>query len=49
MDAGAIYFGCSPGLNCNVSLAFNVFTENKAENKGGAILWVNQNFTTAIM
>ena len=50
-DGGAIYFICSPLRNpdyenCQVLLESNLFERNYAENKGGALRYVNANFTT---
>jgi len=50
-DAGAIYFGCAPsaevdGKRCAVVLDQNVFERNTAQNKGGAMRYINRNFTT---
>lgn len=49
-DAGAIYFGCKPDLSegkeCEVVLDQNVFERNTALNKGGAMRYINQNFTS---
>ena len=48
-DAGAIYYSCHPTYDeekgCNVVLKDNKFIGNTAENKGGAMRWVNKNFT----
>jgi hypothetical protein len=32
-------------MECSFNLAGNTFIANQANNKGGAILWVNQNVT----
>ena len=44
-DGGAIFYSCLPPLPCNVTLEGNMFFNNTAASKGGAILWVNRNFT----
>jgi len=31
---------------CNVELQSNKFVDNKASNKGGALMWTNKNFTS---
>ena len=49
-DAGAIYFKCNPLVTsekCEVILDNNLFEGNFAENKGGALRYINRNFTTA--
>ena len=51
MDAGAIYYSCEPrklleGEECDVILDGNLFEANVADNKGGALRYVNKNFTT---
>ena len=43
LNAGAIYFECK--VNCSVSLTDNEFLQNGASD-GGAVRWVNTNFTT---
>ena len=48
-DAGAIYFQCDPRIKqeeCEVILKSNLFERNSAKNKGGALRYVNTNFTT---
>jgi hypothetical protein len=49
MNAGAIWYGCMPGSQCDVNLVFNEFIGNEADNKGGALLWVNKNVTTGVI
>ena len=54
-DAGAIYYECNPEIgffrpkseDCDVVLEGNIFEENFAKNKGGALRYVHKNFTTA--
>ena len=43
-----MYYSCTPGVTCDINLVYNNFTSNAADNKGGAVLWVNKNATTAI-
>ena len=45
---GAIFYSCDPDIidDCNVGLTNNNFTSNFAINKGGALRWVNKNFTS---
>ena len=45
---GAIFYSCDPDIieDCNVGLTNNNFTNNFAINKGGALRWVNKNFTS---
>ena len=45
---GAIYYSCEPDFEygCNVVLTENIFMNNSATNKGGALRWVNKNFTS---
>ena len=45
---GAIYYSCSPlfSKGCDVFLERNNFTRNVAVNSGGALRWVNKNFTS---
>lgn len=48
-DAGAIYFKCDfvdGEYPCEVILEANLFEKNTAENKGGAMRYINTNFTT---
>jgi len=48
-DAGALYFACAPHIargECQVILDSNRFGGNTAKNKGGALRYVNTNFTT---
>ena len=47
-SGGAIYYACDPNYDfgCEVSLTNNRFTRNRAYNKGGALRWVNKNFTS---
>lgn len=45
-DAGAIYYMCQPGNECDTILENNTFQNNTALNKGGAIRYVHKNFTT---
>ena len=49
-DAGAIHFRCDPTVTedkCETILGDNLFDRNFAENKGGALRYVNTNFTSA--
>ena len=53
-DGGAIYYGCNPSTisedeECNVTLDSNVFQGNTAQNKGGAMRYINRNFTTTFI
>ena len=45
---GAIFYSCDPEIieDCNVVLTNNNFENNFATNKGGALRWVNKNFTS---
>ena len=51
-DAGAIYFECGdqasvdPDHDCKTVLDSNVFQDNFAKNKGGALRYIHKNFTT---
>jgi hypothetical protein len=47
-EAGVILYGCPPDTKvfCKVSLRSNLFEDNIASSKGGAVLWVNRNFTS---
>lgn len=52
-DAGAIYFKCYPDevgeegdYPCETILDSNIFEKNSAVNMGGALRYVNTNFTT---
>ena len=55
-DAGAIYYLCDPidgdfpedpqTYPCDTIIDSNVFKNNFAENKGGALRYLNKNFTT---
>ena len=51
-DGGGIYYECPPNPDmkdvffCDVILEQNLFEENSATNKGGAMRYVNKNFTT---
>ena len=47
-DGGAILFACDPtktDKDCSVTLEANLFKDNFAKNKGGALRFVNTNFT----
>ena len=46
---GAIFYECSPEYapGCDASLTNNRFIGNYAEGKGGALRWVNKNFTSS--
>ena len=45
---GAVFYSCNPDeeKECDVILTGNNFTNNYATNKGGALRWVNKNFTS---
>ena len=44
-DAGAIFYACHPDVFCDVALIGNTFLSNRAGSSGGALRWVNKNFT----
>ena len=41
-------YACDPSLNCTNSLLNNTFTNNTAVSKGGALEYLNSNFTTLV-